>query len=174
VSDPHYTDFALLLARLWLGGMIFAHGWRHLRAVRSGPGMARWFESLGVRPGSVHAWTVTLTELAAGVALVAGFLTPFAYGGLGAICLVAAITNHRSNGFFSNNPGEGWEYTTGLGVLAIAFGTLGPGQWSLDHAFGLSFPFDNGTALLITALLDLGGTAAFLAAFWRPPAKQPA
>jgi putative oxidoreductase len=174
VSDPHYTDFALLLARLWLGGMIFAHGWRHLRAVRSGPGMARWFESLGVRPGSVHAWTVTLTELAAGVALVAGFLTPFAYGGLGAICLVAAITNHRSNGFFSNNPGEGWEYTTGLGVLAIAFGTLGPGQWSLDHAVGFSFPFDNGTALLITALLDLGGTAAFLAAFWRPPAKQPA
>jgi len=174
VTDIHYTDFALLLARLWLGGMIFAHGWRHVRAVRSGPGMANWFESLGLKPGPLHAWNVTLTEVAAGVALLVGFLTPFAYGGLGAICLVAAITNHRTNGFFSNSPGEGWEYTTGLAVLAIAFGTLGPGQWSLDHAFGFSFPFQNGTALLISALVDVAGTAAFLAAFWRPPQQQSA
>ena len=74
------TDFALLLARAWLGVMIFAHGWRHVGALRSGPGMANWFESLGLRPGWIHAWTVTLTELAAGVALVAGLLTPVAYG----------------------------------------------------------------------------------------------
>jgi len=70
VTDIHYTDFALLLARLWLGGMIFAHGWRHVRAVRSGPGMANWFESLGLKPGPLHAWNVTLTEVAAGVALL--------------------------------------------------------------------------------------------------------
>ena len=62
--------------------MIFAHGWRHVAAVRSGPGMANWFESLGLKPGWLHAWTVTLTEVAVGVVLVAGFLTPFAYGGL--------------------------------------------------------------------------------------------
>ena len=162
------TDFALLLARLWLGGMIFAHGWRHLRAVRSGPGMARWFESLGVRPGSVHAWTVTLTELAAGVALVAGLLTPVAYGGLCAIVVVAAVTNHRKNGFFLSSKREGWEYVVGLAVLSIALGTLGPGTWSLDHAIGISFPFQNGTALLITAIVGLGGATAFLATFWRP------
>jgi putative oxidoreductase len=174
VTDPHYTDFALALARAWMGGMIFAHGWRHVRAIQSGPGMANWFESLGLKPGPLHAWNVTVTELAAGAALLAGFLTPFAYGGLGAIALVAAITNHRSNGFFSNSPGEGWEYTVGLAVLAITLGTLGPGQWSLDHAFGFSFPFDNGTALLISALVDVVGTAAFLAVFWRPPAKQAA
>ena len=174
MSNVHYTDFALALARVWLGAMIFAHGWRHLRATRSGPGISNWFESLGIKPGPLHAWNVTLTELAAGVALVAGFLTPFAYGGLCALLLIAAITNHRSNGFFSNNPGEGWEYTTGVAVLSISLGTLGPGQWSLDNAVGFSFPFENGTALLITALVGLGGTAAFLGAFWRPPRKQPA
>ena len=174
MNDHDVLQLCLFIARVWIGGMIFAHGYRHLKSVKSGPGMANWFESLGLKPGPLHAWNVTVTELAAGVALLAGFLTPFAYGGLGAICLVAAITNHRSNGFFSNNPGEGWEYTTGLAVLSIVLGTLGPGQWSLDHAFGFSFPFESGTALLITALVDVGGTAAFLAAFWRPPQKQPA
>ena len=163
------TDFALLLARVWLGVMIFAHGWRHLGALRSGPGMANWFESLGLRPGWLHAWTVTLTEPAAGVALVAGFLTPIAYGGLASIVLVAAVTNHRKNGFFLSSKKEGWEYVVGIGVLSIALGTLGPGTWSLDHAIGFSFPFQNGTALLITAVLGIGGTVAFLAAFWRPP-----
>ena len=173
MTDPNVTDFALALARVWLGVMIFAHGWRHLGALRSGPGMANWFESLGLRPGPLHAWTVTVTELVAGVALVLGFLTPVAYGGLAAIVLVAAVTNHRKNGFFLSSAREGWEYVVGIGVLSIALGTLGPGRWSLDHAIGFSFPFDNGTALLITALLGIGGTAAFLAAFWRPPSPVP-
>jgi putative oxidoreductase len=173
MTDPNLTHFALALARVWLGIMIFAHGWRHLAATRTGPGIARWFESLGLLPGPLHAWNVTVTELAVGVALVAGFLTPLAYGGLCSLLLVAAVTNHRKNGFFINNPGEGWEYVVTVAVLAIALGTLGPGNWSLDHAVGFSFPFENGTALLITALLGLGGTAAFLAAFWRPPAERP-
>jgi putative oxidoreductase len=173
MTDPNLTHFALALARVWLGIMIFAHGWRHLAATRSGPGIAQWFHGLGLRPGPLHAWNVTVTELVVGVVLVAGFLTPLAYGGLCALLLVAAVTNHRKNGFFINNPGQGWEYVVTVSVLAIALGTLGPGDWSLDHAVGFSFPFQNGTALLITALLGLGGTAAFLAAFWRPPVGQP-
>ena len=60
------------------------------------------------------------------------------------------------------------QYKT-ISVLSIALGALGPGDWSLDHAFGFSFPFQNGTALLLSALVGLGGTAVFLAAFWRPP-----
>jgi putative oxidoreductase len=169
VTDPNVTYFALMLARVWLGIMIFAHGWRHVAAVRSGPGMANWFESLGLRPGWLHAWMVTLTEVAAGVALVAGLFTPFAYGGLCAVLVVAAITNHRTNGFFLSSKKEGWEYVVGIAILAIALGALGPGNWSLDHAIGFAFPFQNGTALLITAVLGLGGAGAFLAVFWRPP-----
>jgi putative oxidoreductase len=169
VHDIDVTNLALALARVWLGVMIFAHGWRHLQVTRAGPGIANWFESLGLKPGQFHAWNVTLTELVVGVVLVLGFLTPVSYGGLGSLMLVAAVTNHRKNGFFINNKPEGWEYVVTVAVLSVALGTLGPGQWSLDHAVGFSFPFDNGTALLISALVALGGTAAFLAAFWRPP-----
>ena len=43
------ANFALLLARVWVAIMIFAHGWRHVKAIQSGPGMANWFESLGAQ-----------------------------------------------------------------------------------------------------------------------------
>ncbi len=169
MHDIDVANFALALARVWLGVMIFAHGWRHLHVTRTGPGIANWFESLGLKPGPVHAWNVTLTELGVGAVLILGFLTPISYGGLASLMLVAAITNHRKNGFFINNNPQGWEYVVTVAVLSIALGALGPGDWSLDHAFGFSFPFQNGTALLLSALVGLGGTAVFLAAFWRPP-----
>ena len=75
-------DFALLLARVWIAFMVFMHGWRHLKSIRSGPGMANWFESLGLKPGPFHAMMVTFTELAFPAMLVLGFLTPLAYGGV--------------------------------------------------------------------------------------------
>ena len=168
------ANFALLLARVWVAIMIFAHGWRHVKAVRSGPGMANWFESLGLKPGHFHALMVTGTEVAIPIALALGFLTPLDYGGICALMLVAMITNHLKNGFFLSSAKEGYEYVLTVAVLSIALGTLGPGKWSLDHAFDFEFPFDPKKALIITAIVGIGGTAAFLAAFWRPPRKDPA
>lgn len=172
MNDVDAVNLALLIARLWMGGMMFAHGWRHLQSVRTGPGIANWFESLGLKPGPVHAWMVTLTELGVGVMLIVGFLTPLAYAGTASIVLVALVTNHWKNGFFINNPGEGYEYVATIAVLSIALGALGPGEWSLDHALDLSFPFEPATALAIAAIVGIGGTAAFLGVFWRPPKKD--
>jgi len=176
VNDVDALNLALAIARVWVGIVMFAHGWRHLHSVRSGPGMANWFESLGLRNGPLQAWNVTLTELIVGPLLVVGFLTPLAYAGAASIGLVALVTNHWKNGFFIFNKGEGWEYVGTLAVLSIALGALGPGEWSLDDAFSLSFPFEPGTALLISAGVGILGTAAFLAVFWRPPkpAESPA
>jgi putative oxidoreductase len=172
VSDQDWLDLALAIARVWMGGMMFAHGYRHLKSVRSGPGMANWFESLGLRNGPLQAWNVTISELLFGAMLVVGVLTPLVYAGVASIVLVALATNHWKNGFFINSPGEGWEYVGTIAVLAIALGGIGPGTWSLDDAFGFVFPFEPSTALPLTAVVAIGGTIAFLAAFWRPPAKQ--
>ena len=174
---PEYgntVNAALTVARVWVGIVMFLHGWRHLQSVRSGPGMANWFESLGLKPGKLHAWNVTLTELAVGPALVLGLLTPAAYGGTAAILLVALATNHWKNGFFINNPGEGWEYVGTLAVLSVCLGALGPGNWSLDDAFKVNFAFDAPDAAIIAAAVGIGGTIAFLAAFWRPPKAKAA
>jgi putative oxidoreductase len=168
------ANFALLLARVWVAIMIFAHGWRHVKAIQAGPGMANWFESLGLKPGHFHALMVTGTEVTIPIALALGFLTPLCYGGVCALMLVAMLTNHLKNGFFLSSAKEGYEYVLSIAVLSIALGTLGPGKWSLDHAFDFEFPFDPKKALIITAIVGLGGTAAFLAAFWRPPKKDEA
>ena len=168
------ANFALLLARVWVAIMIFAHGWRHVKAIRSGPGMANWFESLGLKPGHFHALMVTGTEVTIPIALALGFLTPLCYGGVCALMLVAMLTNHLKNGFFLSSAKEGYEYVLSIAVLSIALGTLGPGRWSLDDAFDFTFPFDPKKALIITAIVGIGGTAAFLAAFWRPPKKDEA
>jgi putative oxidoreductase len=166
------ANFALLLARVWVAIMIFAHGWRHVKAIQAGPGMANWFESLGLKPGHFHALMVTGTEVTIPFALAAGFLTPLCYGGVCALMLVAMITNHLKNGFFLSSAKEGYEYVLTVAVLSIALGTLGPGKWSLDHAFDFEFPFDPKKALIITAIVGIGGTAAFLATFWRPPKQD--
>ncbi len=46
--------------------------------------------------------------------------------------LVAFITNHMKNGFFIFRPGEGYEYVMTLTLVAVAIGTIGPGDWSID------------------------------------------
>ena len=167
-------NFALLLSRVWIAIMIFAHGWRHVKSIQSGPGMANWFESLGLKPGKLHAYAVTLTEVAIPFALLFGFLTPAAYGGVCALMIVAWLTNHLRNGFFLTSAKEGYEYVATVAVVCITLGTLGPGEWSLDHAFDFSFPFDWGQSLAITAILGVGGALAFLAVFWRPPKRDAA
>jgi putative oxidoreductase len=174
LHDIDAVNFALLLARVWVAIMIFAHGWRHVKSIRSGPGMANWFESLGLKPGPLHAQLVTVTELAIPLGLLLGFLTPIMYAGVCALMLVAFLTNHLKNGFFLSSAKEGYEYVLSIAVLSITLGTLGPGKWSLDDAGDIAFPFDPKKALLVTAIVGIGGAALFLLAFWRPPKKTDA
>lgn len=174
IVHPDAVNLAVLVARLWLGGMMFAHGVRHVQAVRSGPGMAQWFESLGLRNGRLQAMNVTLTELVFGATVLLGLATPLSYGAVASIVLVALMTAHRKNGFFINNPGQGYEYVATIAVLSVVFAMLGPGEWSLDHAIGWSFPFQPWTALVVSLVVGVGGTAVFLAAFWRPKSVEQA
>jgi putative oxidoreductase len=112
---------------------------------------------------------LTWNEVGVAPFLVLGLLTPGAYGVVASLMLVALLTNHRDKGFFiTARPTEGWEYVGTLAVLAIALGALGPGEWSLDNAFDLAFPFEPSKALATAAAIGIGGTVAYLATFWRP------
>jgi putative oxidoreductase len=122
-----------------------------------------------MRPGIAHAWVASITEVGAGVLLVAGLLTPLGCAGVVGVMAVAWAINHRGNGFFIFRPGEGWEYVMTLAFAAVALGALGPGEWSLDEALDLRDDVSGTTGLLIAALAGAGGAAALLALFWRPP-----
>jgi putative oxidoreductase len=72
------VNLAALVLRLAVGSTMIAHGWNHAFGGGRLPGTARWFESIGIRPGRVHALFATVTELGAGAFLVLGLLTPLA------------------------------------------------------------------------------------------------
>jgi putative oxidoreductase len=166
------VNAGLLILRATLGVVMVAHGWNHIFGGGRIPGTARWFEGLGMRPGRLHAWLASLTELGAGAMLLAGLLTPLAAAGVVGVMLVAWITNHLRNGFFIFRPGEGYEYVMTLCLAALAVGALGAGEWSLDHALGIDWT--GWTGLAIAAGAGGGGAAGLLATFWRPPSRQAA
>jgi putative oxidoreductase len=167
VSDADAVDLCLLLLRLTLGGVMLAHGINHIVGGGKIRGTAGWFESLGMRPGILHAWLASLTEIAAGTLLVLGLVTSLAAAAALGVLLVAWITNHRGNGFFTFRPGEGWEYVMVLSVLSLAIGGLGAGRWSLDHGLDLDL-FAGASGLAITAVAGVGSAVALLVVFWRP------
>ena len=171
MTDRDAVDLALLALRCVVGAVMLAHGVNHVIGGGRIAGTARWFESLGMRPGRLHAWLASGTEVAAGTLLVLGLLTPVAAAGVVGVLVVAWITNHLGNGFFIFRPGEGWEYVMSLTVVALAIGALGPGSWSLDDALDLD-DLAGVQGLVLTAALGLGGAAVLLLGFWRRPAAD--
>jgi putative oxidoreductase len=159
------VNIAALVLRLVVGGTMMAHGWNHAFGGGKLPGTARWFESIGIRPGRVHALFGTVTELGAG-GLLLGLLTPLAAAGVVGTMLVALVANHAKNGFFIFRPGEGYEYVLMITLVSCAIGALGAGDWSLDHAAGFSVTGWAGAGHRGAG--RSGGAALLLATCWRP------
>jgi len=171
MHDATAFNLSLLLMRVSLGVVFLAHGINHVFRGGKIAGTGRWFASLGMKPGVVHAWLASLTEIASGALLLVGFLTPLAGAGVVGTMLVAWITNHLKNGFFIFRPGEGYEYVMTLTLLGLGVAGLGAGEWSLDHAVGI-FEHPSMTGFLIGLVAGGGGAAGLLAVFWRPPARS--
>ena len=166
-----YYDVGLLILRLVLGLTLAAHGLNKFFGGGRIPGTARWFESIGMKPGRFHATVAATTETAAGLGLAAGLLTPIPAAGFVSLMLVAAWTVHRPNGFFIVK--EGWEYNLVLAACAVAVATLGPGRLSLDYLiFGPNYWLSGWSGLLLSAGLGLAGAIGQLLIFYRQPVKQ--
>jgi putative oxidoreductase len=58
--------------------------------------------------------------------------------------------------------------------VGLAIGALGPGEWSLDHAFDIADDLSGSTGLLIAAAAGVGGALLQLLVFWRPPKESAA
>jgi putative oxidoreductase len=164
------ADVSLLVLRIGLGAVFLAHGYNHIFCGGRIAGTGRWFESLGMRPGVLHAWFASLTELGAGALLILGLATPFGCAGVIGTMVVAWITNHLRNGFFIFRPGEGYEYVMTLTIAAVGLAGVGPGEWALDSALGWFDP-PGWLGLGIALIAGFGGAAALLAVFWRPQVK---
>jgi putative oxidoreductase len=169
--DQSATDAALLLLRAAVGLTVVAHGVNHIFGGGRIEGTGRWFAGLGLRPGWLHAWMASGTEVIGGALLTLGLGTPLAAGAVLGVMVVAGITAHRTNGFFIFRPGQGWEYVMVLAVVALAIAATGPGRWSADGALDWDTAGWRGAA--VAAGTGIGGALLLLAACWRPPAPAP-
>lgn len=164
--DPAQFDAAVLVVRVVFGVFLALHG---LNKVRGGlDGTARWFAGIGMRWPAVQARLAAATEIGAGLMFAAGLLTPLAAAGMVGVMCVATWAAHRKNGFFVFRPGQGWEYTVSIAVVAFAVGMAGPGRWSLDHA--LDITWSGWTGALVAGILGVGSAVAQLAVCYRPEA----
>jgi putative oxidoreductase len=167
------VDIASAVLRVAIGITMLAHGWNHAFGGGKLPGTARWFESIGIRPGRVHALFATVTELGAGTFLLLGLLTPLCAGAVLGTMLVALVANHLHNGYFIFRPGEGYEYVLFISLTTLALGAVGGGRLSLDRAFGIADNLDGWTGLVIALAIGVGGSFLLLATCWRPASGVP-
>ncbi len=170
MSDLSQTDFNVVMTvfRVLFGLTFFTHGYAKQFQGGRIAGTAGWFDSMGMKPGKVHAQLAALTEMGAGVALALGLFTPIAAAAVIGVMVVAGYTVHR--GTFAIVK-DGWEYTFVVGLIAAAIAGLGPGEWSLDHALGLTDDLNGLTGVAIAVGVGVAAGVGQIAAFYRPPPK---
>lgn len=163
-------DWALLILRVVVGVTLAAHGYNKFFGGGRIAGTARWFDSIGMRPGRRHATLAAASEIAAGLALAAGFLTTPAAAGFVGLMTVAFWVAHRGKGLFVMN--DGWEYTLVLAVVAVVIAMLGPGDLSLDSVIGVADALDGWVGLAVSLGGGVMAAMVLLTAFYRPPARD--
>lgn len=155
------VDLGLLVLRVVVGVVFSMHGMQKLFGWFGGGGPAatsKWFASLGFGDGRTAMWMAGGSEIAGGLGLALGLLTPLAAAAMVGTMTTAALVNHAEKGFWS--AGGGWELNLYLIVIAIAVAITGPGTWSLDHVVGitdLGIPTDGIGAGLFALVVGGGG-----------------
>jgi putative oxidoreductase len=153
-------DFGLLALRVVVGLLFAGHGAQKLFGAFGGHGIdgtAGFFEQIGLRPGRLHARAAGSAEFFGGLLIAAGLVTPFAAAALIGVMTAAVITVHAKNGPWVGD--NGFEYNLVLSAVAVALAGVGPGQWSLDNAFGLNLA-STGWALAALVAGIAGGLGA--------------
>ena len=158
-------NLGLFLLRIVVGPVFAFHGYAKIFRGGRLKGTAGWFDSMGMRPGHMHARLAAGGELTTGVCIALGLLTPFAGLGLVALMSVAFWTVHKGNGLLVFQ--DGWEYNLVLGAIGATLGVIGAGEWSLDNAIG--FDLNGGWGLAISLGGGIAAAAGLLAVFHRPP-----
>jgi putative oxidoreductase len=146
------VDAGLLVLRVLVGVTFSLHGFQKLFGWFGGGGLAgtsRWFASLGFGDGRAATLLAGGSEVAGGLGLALGLLTPVAAAAMIGTMTTAALVNNAEHGFWS--AAKGWELNGYLIVVAWAVATTGPGRVSLDHALGLV-----GWSGVVPGLLALG------------------
>src|SRR5437763_762210 len=137
-------DVGILVLRLALGAVFFAHGAQKVLGWFGGQGLeatVAGFVKSGV-PLPL-AYLVPFTEFLGGLGLIFGVLARLSALGIAVIMLVAIFKVHLPNGFFmnwfGNQKGEGFEYHLLVIGMALMVILAGPGRLALADLEGKLF-----------------------------------
>ena len=164
----------ILLLRLVVGIVLFAHGAQKLFGWFGGYGLAGtagFFGGLRFRMPKAAVVVAGVSE-ASGLLFAAGLLTPLAALLMASTMVVAVGSVHIKNGLFVSN--NGFEYNLVIWTVAVAVSATGPGRFSLDNAFGWSDNISGFWWGFGVAVLSLAGGALVLATRNPAPAEAPA
>ncbi|MGW3496564.1 DoxX family protein [Streptomyces sp. NPDC001020] len=128
----------LLVLRLVVGLLIAGHGVQKVSFRLGGHGLAGGTEEFrhdGFRGGRLTAVVAGGSQIGAGLFLTAGLLTPLAAMAAMGVMTVAGTVKWPMGLWVQD---DGYEYPLVLVVVSAALALTGPGQWSLDHALGMS------------------------------------
>jgi putative oxidoreductase len=148
-------DTALLILRLVLGLYMLAHGTQKLFGWFDGHGFAATQGlvggMLGYRPAWLWTLAVSLAELAGGLLLVIGLLSPIGAIAVAAAMLSATLVPHWSKGPFGTR--GGYELPLTNLAVAVGVGLAGPGAYSLDQVLSVGVPIAYSAAIAGIALV---------------------
>lgn len=137
-----YPSWSLLVVRLGLGVVFFAHGSQKVLGWFGGHGLGgtiKTFQGMGVPPAA--ATLAAFIEFLGGGALIIGLLARPAAVGIIVVMLVAINKVHAKHGFFLNlgvpGKGPGFEFNFALIAMALAVLIGGAGVLSIDRAIWL-------------------------------------
>ena len=161
-------DLGLLVLRVVFGLFFAYHGYNKMFGKGGIKGTVGWFASIGMKWPGAQARIAAVTEMGAGVLLAAGLLTPLAAAGIIGVMVVAIVVAHWKVGFFVFLPNQGWEYCASIAIAAWVVATVGPGRYSLDHAFGWVGEPTAWAGAIVAAVLGVGAAVVQLLVSYRP------
>jgi putative oxidoreductase len=124
------ADVALLLTRLLLGTIMFAHGYQKLMIDGLGR-TTEGFESMSIPVAIFSAAFVTVVEVVGGFLVVLGALIPVVAACYLVVMVGAAVFVHIPNGMFVAS--GGWELVGVIAAVLLALAAAGSGRYGVDH-----------------------------------------
>ncbi|MGW5301365.1 DoxX family protein [Rhodococcus aetherivorans] len=161
-------DTGLLILRLLIAAVLFAHAMQKAAGWFHGPGLdgaTALFGKLGQTPPRTKVKLAVACEISAAVLLASGLASAVGAAIAAATMLVAGASLILLTGSVWNTSGGG-EYPLVLAALAIGLGFTGPGAYSIDSVSGIdawtgAHPVLTG--LLVAAVALIGATGPILA-----------
>ena len=155
-------DAGLLVLHGLVGLLLAGHGAQKLFGLFGGhgpEGTARFMDSLGLRPGKLHAYAAGAGELVGGALIALGLLVPLGAALIVAVMVAAALTAHRGKPIWVTAGGA--ELPLVYGLVAFALAAVGAGDVSLDAALDLDLA-GTGWALAALGVGLVGGIGAVI------------